>query len=82
MPAASAAPEVREAPAASAGLCSTCRHARLLRSARGSTFVRCALSDHDERWPRFPTLPVMRCRGFEAEGAHAVGRDSVEPHEP
>jgi len=29
-----------------------------------SAFVRCALSDSDERFLRYPPLPVVSCVGF------------------
>lgn len=48
---------------AGAGLCARCVHLEVLRS-RTSTFVRCALSDRDERFARYPPLPVRSCGGF------------------
>jgi len=50
-----------------AGLCATCRHARVLKSDRGSRFYRCTLSDTDPRYARYPLLPVTICEGY-AEG--------------
>jgi hypothetical protein len=47
------------------GLCGACRHSRLVRSDRGSTFRLCRLSATDPRFPRYPALPVIRCDGFE-----------------
>lgn len=47
-----------------AGLCRTCRHARLLASNR-STFLRCGRSDTDPRFLRYPALPVWGCVGWE-----------------
>ena len=47
------------------GLCSECRHARVQRNPRGNHFWRCALADADERFLRYPPLPVRRCDGFE-----------------
>lgn len=46
-----------------AGLCADCRHAELVASAR-SRFLRCGRSDDDPEFPRYPTLPVLRCRGY------------------
>lgn len=46
------------------GLCRECAHVRLLASAR-STFLRCALSDRDPRYLRYPVLPVRACSGYE-----------------
>ena len=48
-----------------AGLCGSCRHARLIISARGSRFTLCELSAVDPSFPRYPSLPVLRCRGYE-----------------
>jgi hypothetical protein len=62
-------------PAVHPGLCATCRHQRLLRSAR-SAFVFCGRSGDDPRFPRYPRLPVLACAGFlprEEEGARADG---------
>jgi hypothetical protein len=46
------------------GLCRTCAHARLITSARGSTFYLCRLSETDPRFAKYPMLPVIRCLGF------------------
>ena len=54
-----------------AGLCAECDHARVQRSAKGNEFWRCALADSDERFLRYPPLPVTACTG------HAPG----EPEE-
>jgi hypothetical protein len=53
----------RRAPGA--GLCPTCRHARPVTSAKGSTFLRCGLSDADRTYRRYPPQPVLVCRGHE-----------------
>jgi uncharacterized protein len=50
--------------ASPAGLCATCRHARRIRSASGSTFTFCELSRRDERYPKYPRLPVRSCEGW------------------
>ncbi|HEY0782934.1 MAG TPA: hypothetical protein VGE98_10790 [Thermoanaerobaculia bacterium] len=47
-----------------AGLCATCHHLRVLASPR-SVFVRCGLAVSDPSFPRYPGLPVLRCRGYE-----------------
>jgi hypothetical protein len=47
------------------GLCASCVHAREVVSSRGSTFTRCELSQTDERFPRYPRLPVVVCSGYE-----------------
>ena len=52
------------------GLCSTCRHARAIRTQR-SVFWMCERSrDEPTRFARYPRLPVVACSGFErAPGA-------------
>ena len=53
-------------PRTPAGLCDTCRHQRLVRNTRGSTFSLCERSKTEpERYPRYPRLPVRRCAGHE-----------------
>jgi hypothetical protein len=47
------------------GLCGTCRHSRLIQTARGSRFRLCERSATDPRFPRYPNLPVLRCAGFQ-----------------
>jgi len=58
-----------EAADRAAGLCASCRHARIVRSARDSVFVRCGLSDVDPRFPRYPYLPVLGCSGYHVQDA-------------
>ena len=48
-----------------AGLCASCRHARRIESAKGSDFIQCTLSRTDPSFPKYPALPVIRCRGYE-----------------
>lgn len=48
------------------GLCGSCRHAAVVPSARGPRYLRCARSDGDASYARYPRLPVQRCEGFEA----------------
>ena len=47
------------------GLCGSCRHADVIRSARGSIFYLCTLSAIDPRFPRYPSLPVISCSGHQ-----------------
>ncbi|HYH46655.1 MAG TPA: hypothetical protein VEG34_13300 [Thermoanaerobaculia bacterium] len=47
-----------------AGLCDACRHQQLVPNTRGSVFSLCRLSRTDERFPRYPRLPVAACPGF------------------
>jgi len=48
------------------GLCARCAHAALQINARGSRFWRCRLADSDDRFRRYPPLPVLRCDGLRA----------------
>jgi hypothetical protein len=48
-----------------AGLCDSCRHQKLIRNTRGSTFSMCERSKTDDRYPKYPRLPVERCPGWE-----------------
>lgn len=54
-------------PPASAGLCATCVHAKVVQSDRGSVFVRCNLAQTDPRFPKYPRLPVLECSGYSKE---------------
>jgi hypothetical protein len=59
-----------QADIAAAGLCGTCAHAAAITSSKGSTFLQCQRSFADPAFARYPTLPVLRCRGYEP---HAPG---------
>ena len=48
-----------------AGLCDSCNHQRIVRNTRGSSFSLCERSREDERYDKYPRLPVVRCPGFE-----------------
>ena len=53
-------------PAPEIGLCDSCRHQRVVPNTRGSVFSLCQRSrDEPERFPRYPQLPVLRCRGYQ-----------------
>jgi hypothetical protein len=52
-----------------AGLCDTCRHQRIVRNTRGSSFSLCERSRTDPRYPRYPRLPVVACEGHEQTDA-------------
>jgi hypothetical protein len=61
-------------PRPDAGLCDDCVHQRLVRNTRGSEFSLCERSRTDPSFPRYPRLPVLKCRGFEAERSEAEPR--------
>jgi hypothetical protein len=52
-----------------AGLCARCSHSRVIESGRGSRFWMCQLHRVDESFAKYPRLPVLQCRGFEARDA-------------
>ena len=51
----------------SVGLCARCKHVRIIRSDRGSIFYLCRRSSTDPSYPQYPRLPVLLCRGHEAQ---------------
>jgi hypothetical protein len=50
------------------GLCRSCRNARVVETPR-SVFYRCALSEVDPRFPKYPRLPVLSCDGYSPASA-------------
>jgi hypothetical protein len=48
-----------------AGLCDACVHRREVTSGRGTRFIFCLKHLEDSRYPKYPTLPVTRCSGWE-----------------
>jgi len=52
-----------------AGLCDHCRHQRVIKNTRGSSFSLCERAREDERYPKYPRLPVLRCPGCEEREA-------------
>ena len=58
-----------QAPPPAPGLCERCVHVQVVTSARGSQFYLCRLSYVDDRFPRYPPIPVLACDGFSEERA-------------
>ena len=59
-------------PPTPAGLCDSCRHQRIVRNTRGSSFSLCRRSKTEpDRYPRYPRLPVLECPGYEAAARRA-----------
>ncbi|MDB4950984.1 MAG: hypothetical protein JWM27_3633 [Gemmatimonadetes bacterium] len=46
------------------GLCESCANVRVVVSGKGSRFYMCRLSAVDPAFPRYPPIPVLRCRGY------------------
>jgi hypothetical protein len=51
-----------------AGLCDSCRHQRVIRNTRGSSFSLCERSRTEPEYPRYPRIPVGSCPGYERRG--------------
>jgi hypothetical protein len=56
-----------------AGLCASCKHVQRVKSDRGAEYFRCRLSDSDPRFPKYPRLPVLECRGYEKDQGPVSG---------
>lgn len=46
------------------GLCASCINARTIENRRGSQFYMCELSKTDNRFAKYPPLPVLACIGY------------------
>ena len=55
----------RQAQAPPAGLCDRCVNVTRVVNGRGSTFYLCRLSYSDNRFRRYPAIPVLACSGFQ-----------------
>ena len=53
--------------AAPPGLCATCTYASIVRTDRGTAYVLCERSKTDDRFPRYPRLPMRACVGHAAK---------------
>lgn len=49
------------------GLCAHCAHVQVIVSDKGSRFYLCRMSFVDDRFPRYPPLPVVECAGYTPE---------------
>ena len=58
-------PEVKALPAVRAGLCDSCKHQKIVKSGRGSVFSMCLRHRTDDRFPKYPRIPVESCPGYE-----------------
>jgi hypothetical protein len=65
------------APPPNAGLCARCRQAVTIASKR-SIFLRCARSDVDPGYARYPALPVLACPGYEPQDEPSGNRRDPE----
>ena len=54
------------------GLCGSCRYRRPLRSAKATTYVMCERSVSETGYPKYPSLPVLLCNGYQKTLADAA----------
>lgn len=47
------------------GLCGSCRFALLNQTRRGTVYLRCGLAAEDDRFVKYPRLPVVQCSGYQ-----------------
>ena len=66
-------------PSPPAGLCDSCIYQRVVRNTRGSVFSLCQRSREDDRYPRYPRVPVLRCLGYEER---VPGRETEDERRP
>ena len=55
------------------GLCFMCQHMRPVRTDRGSLFYQCQRSATDPKYPKYPSLPVRQCPGYQLNKGEAPG---------
>ncbi len=55
------------------GLCDRCAYQRRVGNTRGSSFSLCERSKTDTRYPKYPAVPVVECRGFAEAGEEGLG---------
>jgi hypothetical protein len=66
-------PRTAARPAPPPGLCGGCAHQRLVPNTRGSVFSLCERSREDPAYPRYPSLPVLSCAGYEPRPERSPG---------
>jgi hypothetical protein len=49
------------------GLCADCLYAQQIESMRGSMFYLCERSASDQRFQKYPSLPVTQCFGHQVK---------------
>ncbi|HEV7918013.1 MAG TPA: hypothetical protein VGO97_00425 [Solirubrobacterales bacterium] len=48
---------------------------KLIHTTRGSTFLMCQLHKVDDRFPKYPRMPVVSCPGYRRAGAETAEGD-------
>lgn len=62
-----------------ANLCESCRWMREILSGKGSRFILCERATSDERYRKYPPLPVLRCPGHELLPGEAITDQERSP---
>jgi uncharacterized protein YciI len=66
-------------PGEAVGLCLTCRWMRVVSTRRSTTYFRCGRAESDARFPRYPSLPVRSCAGYEEAMLYVVLLHYTQP---
>jgi hypothetical protein len=53
------------------GLCPRCAFVREIVTPKGSRFLLCQLSQTEAAYPKYPSQPVVLCRGYRAKDKRA-----------
>lgn len=61
------------------GLCGTCRYVKRTVTKRESVFYLCLRAQTDPTLRKYPPLPVLRCRGYEADEPGYAPADTPPP---
>lgn len=59
------------------GLCATCQYMERLETRRGTSFYRCLRAQTDRSFPKYPPLPVWRCRGYQPQASDDASNVSL-----
>ena len=57
------------------GLCADCTFHRIVESGRGSRSWLCERSRFDDRFPRYPRLPVLACIGYRPQAENTTSQE-------
>ena len=47
------------------GLCQSCKHVQVVKSAKGSLFFLCMFSKIDSSFSKYPRLPILACPAYQ-----------------
>lgn len=61
------------------GLCARCTHAKRIVSGKGSEFWMCMLSTVDDRFKKYPPLPMRACDGYSGRDEEDEAGNAERP---